>query len=306
MVRPTSHLNDSFADSEFDDVPCLSAVLPDPGPQARVRKHALRQLVVLEVAGRLGDVIEELDRAIQLALADGPRGVVCDLSAVLQGAGAVDILATAGRHVRDWPAIPVAVACADPQFRETLHAHPLGQHLIVTASTLTAVSAVLATPVSAVERLGLPPHPTAPRAARNFVARALLDWGLGGLIPSASLVVSELVTNSTVHAETDVELSVAWNLGRLRLCVRDNSPDLPHQRKNHLGQHGRGLTIVVALSRVFGVLPTADGGKIVWAVLDAPASPDLRSHEVFPFLQQVAQCHTDLQVTGGNHDQPSR
>jgi len=262
--------------------------------------------VVLEVAGRLGDVIEDLDRAIQLALADRPRGVVCDLSAVLLGAApaAVEVLATAGRHVRDWPAIPLAVASPDPQVRETLHAHPLGGHLIVTASTLPAVSAVLATPVSAVERLRLAPHPTAPRAARNFVARTLLDWGLGGLIPSASLVVSELVTNSTVHAGTDVELSLAFNLGALRLSVRDNSPDLPHQQKNHLGQHGRGLTIVVALSRVFGVLPTTAGGKVVWAVLNAPASPDMKESRAFPFLQQVAQRHTDLCVTGGNHDQP--
>ena len=65
----------------------------------RVSKHAERGVVVLEVAGRLGDVIEDLDRAIQLALADGPRGVVCDLSAVLNGAEpeSVDLLATAGR-----------------------------------------------------------------------------------------------------------------------------------------------------------------------------------------------------------------
>ena len=77
----------------------------------RVRTHVVGQVVVLEVAGRLSDVVEDLDLAIQLALADGPRGVACDLSAVFEGAqpGAVDVLATAGRHVRDWPAIPVAV-----------------------------------------------------------------------------------------------------------------------------------------------------------------------------------------------------
>jgi hypothetical protein len=42
--------------------------------------------VVREVAGRLSDVVEELDQAIEQALADGPRGVVCDLSAVTEGA----------------------------------------------------------------------------------------------------------------------------------------------------------------------------------------------------------------------------
>jgi hypothetical protein len=39
--------------------------------------------VVLTVEGRLGDVVEDLCWAIQLALAEGPRGVVCDLSRVV-------------------------------------------------------------------------------------------------------------------------------------------------------------------------------------------------------------------------------
>jgi len=198
----------------------------------RVRKHVTRQVVILEVAGRLSNVVEELDLAIQLALADGPRGVVCDLPAVFEGAepAAVAVLATAGRHVRDWPGIPVAVACPDPRVRAALTAHPLGGHLIVTASMLSALSEVLATPAPVVEWLGLAPHPSAPRNARNFVTRTLLDWGLGRVISSASLVVSELVTNSMIHAGTDIALSVAWNAGALRLTVRDNSPGLPHQR----------------------------------------------------------------------------
>jgi len=237
----------------------------------RVRTHVVGHVVVLEVAGRLSDVVEDLDLAIQLALADGPRGVACDLSAVFERAqpGAVEVLATAGRHVRDWPAIPVAVACQDPRVRAALAAHPLGGHLIVTTSVLSAVAAVLATPTPAVERLRLAPHPTAPRAARNFVTRTLLDWGLGRVISPASLVVSELVTNSTMYAGTDIYLSVAWNAGALRLTVRDNSPTLPRQRHSAPDLHGRGLTIITGLSRAFGVLPAADGGKVVWAVLDA-------------------------------------
>jgi hypothetical protein len=111
------------------------------------------QVVVLEVAGRLVDVAQELDLAIQLALAEGPRGVVCDLSAVLEGAepGAVEVLATAGRHVRDWPGTSVAVVSPDPWVRHALAAHPLGRHLIVAASMLTALSEVPATLTQAVQ-----------------------------------------------------------------------------------------------------------------------------------------------------------
>src|SRR5680860_1138903 len=125
-------------------------------------------------------------------------------------------------------------------------------------------------PAPAVERLRLAPHPTAPRASRNFVTRTLLDWGLGRVISSASLVVSELVTTSTMYAGTDIDLSVAWNAGALRLTVRDNSPTLPRQRHSAPDLHGRGFTIVTGLSRAFGVLPAAVGGKVVWTALDAP------------------------------------
>ena len=97
-----------------------------------------------------------------------------------------------------------------------------------------------------------------------------MGWQLGRVIPFASLVISELVPNSTVSAGTDVDLSVAWDRGTLRLTVRDHSTALPGQRHCVLGLHGRGLTVVAVLSRSFGVLPTSEGGKVVWAVLDVP------------------------------------
>ena len=293
MAQPLS--NPHALPTDFDQhgglFPTQSADRSAAGPQMGVRRHVVRQVVVLEVAGRLSDVVQDLDRAIELALADGPRGVACDLSAVLVGAGpgAVEVLATVGRHVREWPGIPVAVVCPDPRVRETLAAHPLGGHLLVTASMLPALSALLATPIPAVEWLRLAPHPTAPRASRDFVTRTLLDWGLGRLILSVGLVVSELVANSTMHAGTDIDLSVAWNLGALRLTVRDNSPDLPRQRYSHFDLHGRGLSVVAGLSRAFGVLPTADGGKVAWAVLNAARprpSPSPRRPEPATALQE--------------------
>ncbi|HEY8619069.1 MAG TPA: hypothetical protein VIM01_03220 [Dermatophilaceae bacterium] len=255
-----------------DAPPVVEDATSSVDPQQRIRTHVVRGVVVLDVAGHLHDVAQDLDRAIQMALAEGPRGVVCNLSATLEDSqpDAVEMLAMAGRHVRDWPATPVAVASPDPRVRETLSAHPLGGHLIVAAAMLTALSAVLSTRTPVVEWLRLAPHPTAPRASRDFVSRTLLDWGLGRVIPSASLVVSELVTNSTMYAGTDISVSVVWNKGALRLTVRDNSPRLPHLRHSALDLHGRGLTIVAGLSRAFGVLPTSDGGKVVWAVLDAP------------------------------------
>ena len=291
MVQPPSTLHDLPAFSQLGLHPPrfptqYAAELPSGPPaasrnrlapgQVRARKRALREVVVIEVAGRLSDVVQELDRAVQLALAEGPRGVVCDLSGVIPGAdpSAVELLATAGRHAREWPAVPVAVACPDPQVREALGTHPLGSHLLVEVTLFSAVTAVLATPTLTVERLRLAPHPTALRASREFVTRTLLDWRLGRAIPFATSVVSELVASSSVNAGTEMDVSIAWSLGALRLTVRDHGPALPGQQRSALDLRGRGLTVVAGLSRVFGALPTADGGKVVWAVLEAPRPQD--------------------------------
>lgn len=178
-----------------------------------------RKVAVLSVGGPRHDVAADLDRAIQLALAGGPCGV------------------------------------------------------------LAATSEVPSTPTLGVESLRLAPHPTAPRASRNFVTRTLLDWQLSRAIPFACLVVSELVSSSSVNAGTDIDVSVGWDRGALRIAVQDGGPALPGQRPV-FDLHGRGLTVVAGLSRAFGVLPTGEGdGKVVWAVLDAPrAAPRPSEH----------------------------
>jgi anti-sigma regulatory factor (Ser/Thr protein kinase) len=274
MAQQTIHPLYSSTPVDHDDnrgLPTRRARRPASAGQVPARTRAAGQVVVLEYAGRLGDLVAELDQAIGLALAEGPRGIICDLSAVTYGhePAALAMLATAGRHVRDWPGIPVALVCPDAGIRQALAADPLGRHLILTASMASAASTVLASPVPDVRWLRLTSHPTSSRAARNFVTGTLIEWGLGPLVDSASLVVSELVTNSIIHAGTDIEVSVAWHLGALRLTVRDNSPDLPRPRIARRDEHGRGLTVVTALSRAFGVLPTTEGGKVVWAVLNA-------------------------------------
>ena len=252
-----------------------SAGRPATPRRAQVSTRTIRQVTVLGVGGRLSDVVEDLDRAIELALADGPRGVVCDLSAEREGEEpvAVDMLAAAGRHVRDWPAIPVVVVCPDPQVREGLRAHRLGRHLIVAESLFCAVSAVLAAPTCSVESRRLTPHPTAPHAARKFVTQTLLNWQLNEVAPSASQVANELVASSSINAGTDIDLSLAWNHDALRLAVRDQGPGLPVQAHTGLDLRGESLTVVAAHSRAFGVLPTDNGGKVVWAVLEAPHPP---------------------------------
>jgi hypothetical protein len=241
-----------------------------------VESHAVGQVVVLGVAGPLSDVVEELDHAIRLALARGPRGVACDMTRVVEvsAPGALRRLASAGRHPRDWPGVPVAVTCLGRRDGQTLRSNLLGGHLMVTASLPPALSAILqaARPAGVTRRLA--PHPTAPRAARDLVSRALVDWRLSQQIPDTCLVISELVTNAMIHAGTDIDVTLAEHRRSVRVAVRDHSHVLPVERHGRSDEHGRGLGIVAELASAWGVLPHCDGGKVVWAVFDAAAPPE--------------------------------
>jgi hypothetical protein len=91
-------------------------------------------------------------------------------------------------------------------------------------------------------------------------------------------LVSQLVASSSVHAGTDIDLSVVWDRGALRLTVGDHGPAQTGQPPAPK-LHGRGPSVIASLSRAFGVLPAADGGNVVWTVLEAPMpSPSAGKH----------------------------
>ena len=235
--------------------------------QSQVTSHGAGQVVILEAAGPLSDAVEDLDRATRLALAAEPRAVVCDLSRVVapRTPGALRGLATTGRHPRDWPGVPVAVAGLAPHAGERLSRLPLGYHLVVSDSMSHALSCVLRAVCPTIRRQRLSPRRAAPSVARDFTGQTLCDWRLDHLNPVATLVVSELVSNAVTHARTDVVLSLAEHLGRLRLAVADTNPELPVP-PGHGQTRGGGMMIVADHAKAWGVLP-AQGGKVVWAVV---------------------------------------
>jgi hypothetical protein len=227
-------------------------------PGGDVRARSVGPVVVLDVAGRLSDVVEELDLAARFSLAEGPKGVGCDLSSVVEvnAPGALRALATSGRHPRDWPGVPLSVAGLTQRAGDTLGGKPLGGHLMVIASLRESLSSVLQASLPAVESLRLAPDPTAARASRDFVSRALLDWRLSRLISSARLVVTELVTNATTHAGTDIELTVSKYRGAVRLAVADHSLDLPVERHDSTDTHGADSSSSRASRARVGCSPT--------------------------------------------------
>ena len=81
-----------------------------------ITAYPLREVWLIEMDAPYRDVCDELDRCVQTALAESPRGVVFGLpNSVADTVSAeLDVLASSGRHMRDWPATPSCSRAATP------------------------------------------------------------------------------------------------------------------------------------------------------------------------------------------------
>ncbi|MET9322023.1 ATP-binding protein [Streptomyces sp. NPDC003038] len=113
--------------------------------------------------------------------------------------------------------------------------------------------------------------------ARRLVREALVAWQLPDLIDGATLVVSELVANAADHARGEtIRVAVTRTREtRIRIAVVDRDPNRrPQLRAARLdADGGRGLVLVTAMSRAWGVHQMG-WGKRVWADLEASADQE--------------------------------
>ena len=110
----------------------------------------------------------------------------------------------------------------------------------------------------------LPGRPECTARARRFVTEALEQWHCEHLADEALLLTSELVTNAVVHAGSEVDLTVMEDGGRVRVEVVDDDPrPVAPAERGILAPGGRGLCLVQALAREWGVRP-GPTGKSVW------------------------------------------
>ena len=109
--------------------------------------------------------------------------------------------------------------------------------------------------------------PDAPHAARVAVS----GWLGGRVAPrdvaDAQLIVSELVTNSVVHADAPADASICISAesgdGVLRLAVGDAGVDRAiSMRTPELGRSGLGLHVLDEIARRWGVQRSS--GTLVW------------------------------------------
>ncbi len=105
-------------------------------------------------------------------------------------------------------------------------------------------------------------------AARRLVRAQLAAWGYGEHSELAELLVSELIANALRHGAGEPVVTLSASGGVLRCEVADASPALPQvQHMPEEEECGRGLLLVEALSRDWGVERTG-AGKAVWFELD--------------------------------------
>ena len=101
-----------------------------------------------------------------------------------------------------------------------------------------------------------------PCRARRSLPIFLRDLGWNELIPVATLLVSELITNACRHAPGPIALH-AWDAGEtLRVEVHDTSPVLARLRTPNGGRHG--LRIVDAMATCWGSASMNGNGKVTW------------------------------------------
>jgi anti-sigma regulatory factor (Ser/Thr protein kinase) len=93
-------------------------------------------------------------------------------------------------------------------------------------------------------------------------------WELEPLADDASAVLTEMVSNSVLHAHgSSVSVWLRSDRHRLALLVGDPSPDMPVPADAlRTDEAGRGLMIVSALAEQWGAYRVATG-KITWAVV---------------------------------------
>ncbi len=117
----------------------------------------------------------------------------------------------------------------------------------------------------------LPAELTSARRARSLIRRPLRKWGLLELLPTAELLVSELVTNAVRYAQGKIGLRLVLE-GGLVCEVIDDSAALPRLRQpDDEDERGRGLQVVSQLAQRWGAR-RAVAGKVVWCELALPLS----------------------------------
>jgi PAS domain S-box-containing protein len=119
-----------------------------------------------------------------------------------------------------------------------------------------------------------PPQPSSVAEARGMVRDLLVETDRDDLAETATLLVSEVVTNALLHAGTIIDVTAAVDDVGLRVEVADGSPHFPVRRRYAAtAGTGRGMMMLESMVDDWGVV-THRRGKTVWFQISGSESED--------------------------------
>jgi hypothetical protein len=235
-----------------------------------VSTHSVHTASVLAAAGVLDS--SSLRDTITKAALDAPCAVIVDVTRLYVPVPSVwAVLTSAHWYVsRNWPFIPMMLACQHVVGRQTLAAKGITHYMPVYPGIGSAIEALLTASPGQRQRdhVALPALPASIAHARFFVADCLDRWSVAELIPEAKLVVTVLVENVLTHTDSAPHVMVETDSVAVTVAVRDSSTTPATRRETTTGgiPPTYGLNVLAALSKAWGNMPTASG-KTVWAVI---------------------------------------
>jgi anti-anti-sigma regulatory factor len=227
-------------------------------------------LAYVTVRGRLDPItVAVLRQTVLKALTAEPEAVLIDLADVTDvDPIALTVFLSLARAAAAWPGAQLIHHSAAPALARELGEMAIGRHVPLAADRVEAeaLAARGAGPVQV--RWDVLGGADGAAEARDVVRTFCRRHGLEALIDNAELVMTELVGNALVHGAAPITASVALRRRYLHLAVRDRSAAMPRLvgPGDLLGDGGRGLMIVEALTVVWGATAMPDG-KIVWCTL---------------------------------------
>ena len=232
---------------------------------------------IVGITGRYrlrSDIASELKHV----LADDPPIVILDLHGVAGDSHLLsEVFDPVAPYLAAWPGTVLVVCLTDPAIATSLLPTTLADRVLLEPSVEDGLNRArqLVPHQNRTTTTFLPPTPQASDTARAFTRRTLRAWRLEEMIWPVSLVVSELVTHSILEAQTALDLTLSHVDQRTRIAVHDfgsdsfRSPQLTEPTDPlEDPMHQRGLLVVRALTRCWGVFPSRVRGKTVWAVME--------------------------------------
>jgi anti-anti-sigma regulatory factor len=203
-------------------------------------------------------------------MVDEPDAVIVDLGPlVIPSTAVLSVFSVVALRTGHWPGVPIMLVARQASHRETLRHSAVSRWVPCFEDLDAAFGAVGEPPLRRRVLVGLAGHRSSAREARRHVREIGGDWGLtevGDVLADAELIATELVENTVRHTVSDLVLRLELRNGLLTVAVADDDP----REAVLLGRtRATGLVMVAGMAEVWGCTPAMNGGKIVWAVLDA-------------------------------------